>query len=197
LPRVRDQLVDLLFRVWSPIYDSPLFQKPFYRRVHARVMAALDGVEPRRAIDLGCGTAQLTADLAARFPGATLAGVDLSIDMLGAARRRLGAAAPPLVNANVYALPFADGSLDLVTNTASFHWYLDYERALAEIHRVLRPGGRFVLATLTDTLFWKLMRQVRITTAGQLRSELEAAGFRVERSERVRPWVTLYVAIRD
>jgi len=193
---VRDALVDLLFRVWSPIYDSALFQKPFYRRVHARVMAALDGMEPARAIDLGCGTAQLTADLAARFPRSLVAGVDLSIDMLGAAHRRLGAASPPLVNANVYALPLADASIDLVTNTASFHWYLDYRRALDEIRRVLRPGGRFVIATLTDTLLWKMMRQVRITTAERFAAELEAAGFRVERSERVRPWVTLYVASR-
>ncbi len=193
---MRDALVDLLFRVWSPIYDSALFQKPFYRRVHARVMAALDGTEPARAIDLGCGTAQLTADLESRFPRALVAGVDLSLDMLGAARRRLGASSPPLVNANVYALPLADESIDLVTNTASFHWYLDYRRALDEIRRVLRPGGRFVIATLTDTLLWKMMRQVRITTAVEFRAELEAAGFRIERSERVRPWVTLFVAIR-
>jgi ubiquinone/menaquinone biosynthesis C-methylase UbiE len=193
---VRDALVDLLFRVWSPIYDLPVFQKPFYRRVHARLVAALDGADPRRVIDLGCGTAQLTADLTARFPRALVTGVDLSADMLRAARRRLGDATPPLVNADVYALPFADGSIDLITNTASYHWYLEYRRALAEIHRVLRPGGHFLLATLTDTLLWRLMRQVRITTAVETRADLEAAGFRVERSERIRPWVTLFVAVR-
>jgi len=193
---VRDALVDLLFRVWSPIYDSAIFQKPFYRRVHARLMSALDGVEAGRVIDLGCGTAQLTADLEARFPRAVVAGVDLSADMLRAARRRLGGAAPPLVNANVYALPFADESIDLITNTASYHWYLEYRRALEEIRRVLRPGGHFFLATLTDTLLWKLMGKVRIVSAAETRADLEAAGFRVERSERIRPWVTLFVAVR-
>ena len=190
-------MVDLLFRVWSPIYDSAVFQKPFYRRVHARLMSALDGMEPRRVIDLGCGTAQLTADLAARFPASVVAGVDLSPDMLRAARRRLGGAAPALINANVYALPFADESIDLITNTASYHWYVDYRRALAEIRRVMRPGGHFLLATLTDTLFWKLMREVRIVSAAETRADLEAAGFRVQRSERIRPWVTLFVAVRN
>jgi len=193
---MRDAVVDLLFRVWSPIYDSPIFQKPFYRRVHSRLMRALDGVDARRAIDLGCGTAQLTADLTARYPQSLIAGVDLSLDMLRAAQRRLGADAPPLVNANVYALPFAGESLDLVTSTASYHWYLEHRRALAEIHRVLRPGGRFLLATLSDTIFWRLMGQVRIVSAVETRADLEAAGFRVERSERIRPWVTLFVAVR-
>lgn len=193
---MRDALVDLLFRIWSPIYDSPLFQRPFYRRVHARLLAALDGAEPRRVIDLGCGTAQLTADLASRFPQSLVAGVDLSADMLRAARRRLGHAAPPLVNANVYALPFADESIDLITNTASYHWYIEYRRALAEIHRVLRPGGQFLLATLTDTLLWRMMGQVRIVSAAETRTDLETAGFRVVRSERIRPWVTLFVAVR-
>jgi malonyl-CoA O-methyltransferase len=193
---MREELVDVLFRVWSPIYDSALFQKPIYRRIHARLMPALDGIQPRRAIDLGCGTAQLTSDLGSRFPEALVAGVDLSPNMLRAARRRLGRAAPPLVNANVYALPFAGGSIDLVTSTISYHWYLEYRRALAEIHRVMRPGGHFLLATITDTRMLKLLRNVRVVSTAATRADLEAGGFRVERSARVYPWVTLFVARR-
>jgi ubiquinone/menaquinone biosynthesis C-methylase UbiE len=193
----RDRLVDLIFRVWSPIYDSAIFQRPFYRRVHAAVMRSLDGLEPRRALDLGCGTAQLTADLAARWPGALVVGADLSASMLGAARRRLGAAAPPLVQANVYALPFADGALDLVTSTISYHWYLEPARALAEIHRVLAPGGRFQLATMSRTWLWRLAPRTRVVTADETARDLGAAGFRVARATGLFPWVTLFSAIRN
>ncbi len=192
----RDAIVDLIFRVWSPIYDSALFQKPFYRRIHAAVLDSLDGPPPRRVLDLGCGTAQLTADLRARFPHALVLGADLSGDMLAAARRRLGAATPPLVQANVYALPFKDGSLDLVTSTVSYHWYLEPERALAEIHRVLEPGGRFQLATMTHTWLWRLAPKTRVVGATETRRELVAGGFQVTRETRLRPWVTLYELIR-
>src|SRR5687767_11084252 len=96
-PPEADRFVKLLFRVWSPIYDHPLFQRPFFRRIHAAVLDAIDVTTPapRALLDLGCGTAQLTRDLASRFPGAAVVGADLSGDMLRTARRHLGADAPP------------------------------------------------------------------------------------------------------
>src|SRR5262245_6527997 len=138
VPRA-DRLVEFLFRLGSGDDDLQVFQVPFYRRVHAAVLGAIDPLPPpRHVIDLGCGTAQLTLDLSARSPG--VVGVDLSMDMLAAARRRLGPRAPQLVRANVYALPFSDRSVDLVTSTISYHWYLEPARALAELRRVPLPG---------------------------------------------------------
>jgi len=189
-----DRLVQFLFRVWSPIYDQPIFQKPFYRRVHAAVLDSLGDARPARVIDLGCGTAQLTDDLARRFPAAAVAGVDLSQDMLREARRRLGAQAPALLRGNVYALPLADGGVDLLTSTISYHWYLEPARALAEIRRVLRPGGRFVLATMA-TRFWRgVVGRARLATVEDTRADLAAAGFRVVDERRVRPGVRVFVA---
>src|SRR5688572_25619896 len=124
----RDRLVRFLFRVWSPIYDNPLFQKPFYRRVHRAVLEALGPARPRAIVDLGCGTAQLTADLRSRFPGAAVIGADLSAEMLAAGRARLGAAAPALIRADVYALPLRTASIDLVTSTISYHFYREPRR---------------------------------------------------------------------
>jgi ubiquinone/menaquinone biosynthesis C-methylase UbiE len=192
-----DRLVEFLFRVWSPIYDQPIFQRPFYRRVHTAVLAALAAEvpePPRTVIDLGCGTAQLTDDLMRRFPKARVAGVDLSSAMLLAAQRRLGAAAPPLLRSNVYALPLATGSVDVMTSTISYHWYLEPQRALAEIRRVVRPGGRFVLATLATRLFRGVVGRARLATADDTRRELETAGFKVVAESRVRPGVRIFVA---
>src|SRR5262245_17377448 len=92
--------VSLLFKLWSPIYDAPIFQRTYYRRVHARLRAALDGLEPRRVVDLGCGTGQLTDDLHRRWPRALVTGVDLSSEMLAAAQRRLGVGSIPFVRAD-------------------------------------------------------------------------------------------------
>jgi ubiquinone/menaquinone biosynthesis C-methylase UbiE len=191
-----EKYVELLFRAWSTVYDQPIFQKPFYRRVHAAVLRAVDAQDltPEVVIDLGCGTAQLTADLAARYP--VVCGVDLSAAMLAAARRRLGAAAPPLVQANVYALPLRDASVDLLTSTISYHWYLEPARALAEIHRVLRPGGRFVLATLASRVFQGTFGQTRWVSPARHAADLRAAGFTVLGEARVIPNVRVFTLAR-
>jgi len=194
VPRA-DRLVEFLFRLWSRVYDQPVFQRPFYRRVHAAVLGALDRLPPpRRVIDLGCGTGQLTADLAERYRSAHVVGVDLSAAMLAAARRRLGPAAPSLVRANVYALPFADRAVDLVTSTISYHWYLEPARALAEVRRVLVPGGRFVLATLATRMFRGVVARARFVPAADHLAELRAAGFEVGSATRVRPGVHVFTA---
>jgi ubiquinone/menaquinone biosynthesis C-methylase UbiE len=194
IPRT-DRLVESLFRLWSGVYDLPLFQRLFYRRVHRAVLRVLDDAPVRnayRVLDLGCGTAQLTADLAARFPGAHVVGLDLSADMLAVARRRL--AGPSLLRANVYALPLADGVLDLVTSTISYHWYLEPARALAEVRRVLRPGGRFVLATMATRRFRLALAHQRLAPAADHLADLRAAGFAVTATVRVRPAVHIFGA---
>jgi ubiquinone/menaquinone biosynthesis C-methylase UbiE len=188
--------VQRLFRAWSKVYDQPVFQQLFYRRVHAALMKTLAGVDPRVVVDLGCGTAQLTTDLVARFGAATVVGADFSAEMLAAARRRLGDATPPLICANVYALPFGDGAIDLVVSTISYHWYLEPARALAEIHRVLAPGGRFVLATLVSIGIGGVVARQRWVPPSQHLADLRAAGFEVSEETRVRPAVRVFSAIR-
>jgi ubiquinone/menaquinone biosynthesis C-methylase UbiE len=107
-------------------------------------------------VDLGCGTGQLTQRLIRRLPDANIVGVDLSHGMLTEAAGRLrevGADDRPLVRADALQLPFAASSVDLVVCTESFHRYPDQASALAELARVLNPGGRLLIAsiaTVTD-----------------------------------------------
>lgn len=188
--------VELLFRAWSGFYDLPILQSVFYRRVHAALMRGLDRLPhpPGVVVDLGCGTAQLTVDLVTRFPAATVLGVDFSGPMLEAAHRRLGDAAPPLLRGNVYALPLADASVDLLVSTISYHWYVEPERALAEIRRVVRPGGRFVLATLTSRWFDGVVARQRWVPQHRHAADLAAAGFTVLDVTAVRPSVRIFTA---
>jgi ubiquinone/menaquinone biosynthesis C-methylase UbiE len=187
-----DRIVQFLFKLWSSFYDQPIFQRPFYRRVHAAVLKEID-LTPVVALDLGCGTGQLTEDLVRRFPRALVTGVDLTHGMLAAARRRVGPSLP-LVRGNVYALPVADRSVDLLTSTISYHWYLEPRRALAEVRRVVRPGGRFVLATMATQLLRGQFGQMRLATASDTEEDLRSAGFRVDRRTHVRPGVEIFVA---
>ena len=108
-------------------------------------LTVLDRLAPasgERILDIGCGTARLTSGLIARVPSARVAGVDRSWTMLREARRR---ALPGIgfVQAEALRLPFMP-VFDAVFSTATFHWVREHRPLFAEIHRVLRPGGRLV-----------------------------------------------------
>ncbi|HVO56430.1 MAG TPA: methyltransferase domain-containing protein [Dongiaceae bacterium] len=92
-----------------------------------------------RILDLGCGTGQLTAEIAAA--GATVVGADRSAEMVEQARQKF----PDLEFqvADATQLKFS-GEFDAVFSNAVLHWVPDAQAAAAGIGRALRPGGRFV-----------------------------------------------------
>jgi ubiquinone/menaquinone biosynthesis C-methylase UbiE len=118
---------------------------------------------PGRVLDVGCGTGALLRRLAARLPGADLAGVDPAPRMLGEARKRLGGVR--LEQAPAERLPFADASFDLVVSAMSFDHWADQELGLAECARVLDPGGGLVLADLFASWLLPSRRRPRRTAA--------------------------------
>jgi ubiquinone/menaquinone biosynthesis C-methylase UbiE len=146
---------------------------------------------PQAVLDLGCGTGQLLRRAVVTFPDAELVGVDASSGMIQAAQ----SAVPPRKNvrflqAFAEALPLPDGSFDLAVTTASFHHWADQSRGLAEVHRVLRSGGVFVLADILGTgvlrfgwLAWFVGRLDggRINKPAVLDAMLQNAGLRVVR----------------
>jgi ubiquinone/menaquinone biosynthesis C-methylase UbiE len=114
------------------------------------LFAQLSLAEGERVLELGCGTGNLWRENAAHVPaGVTLALTDLSPGMLEQARRRLAGLplALDLREADALRIPFADASFDLVIANHMLYHVLDRARALAEVRRVLRRGGRFVAGT--------------------------------------------------
>lgn len=103
----------------------------------------LVGTGPGDALDAGMGPGRLVAALARR--GWSISGVDASAEMVEAARARLPEAAGDLVVAEIERLPFADASFDVVVATGVLE-YARVEEALADLARVLRPGGRAVVS---------------------------------------------------
>jgi trans-aconitate 2-methyltransferase len=101
---------------------------------------ALDGDEV--AIDAGCGSGRVTAELIERLPRGRVIAVDGSETMVAKARERLGRRASYLV-ADLAELVVED-PVDLVFSTATFHWIPDHDRLFSRLRAALRPGGRLV-----------------------------------------------------
>lgn len=111
-------------------------------RAAADLVARVPLATVRRATDLGCGPANSTALLAARWPDAQLAGVDLSAEMIAAARQAMPAAQFALGDFEQYSPP---PDLDLVFANAAFQWSSDPVGLAARLLRELRPGAVLAL----------------------------------------------------
>jgi ubiquinone/menaquinone biosynthesis C-methylase UbiE len=116
-----------------------------YRGVANDVVAELAARgRSRRAtiLDLGCGPGDLALELARRLRDARIVGLDLSSGMMQlAARHATTDGRLRFVVGNATALPFSDGTVDVVVSTLSLHHWSDPAAVLYEIARVLRPGG--------------------------------------------------------
>jgi len=102
-----------------------------------------------RVLDVACGTGVLLDLISAMFVEAKLSGTDLSPEMLQVARSRLGLTVD-LREGRVDALPYEDGSFDIVVSTNAFHFFARPDEALREMSRVLRPGGRLIVTDWCD-----------------------------------------------
>ena len=108
-------------------------------------------VSGHRVLDAGCGSGPLSAAL--RAGGAVVTGFDSSRAMVELARRRLGEDAALLVADIGRPLPFADGAFDDVVSSLVLHYLRDWTAPLAELRRVLRPGGRLILSVNHPVLY--------------------------------------------
>jgi demethylmenaquinone methyltransferase/2-methoxy-6-polyprenyl-1,4-benzoquinol methylase len=133
----------------APRYDllnhllSLDIDKVWRRRVAKRCSAVLHN-PAARVLDLCCGTGDLALAFRREAPaGAEIVGSDFVLEMLARARAKAAAngAGVTFVEADALALPFGDGSFDLVSCSFGFRNLANYERGLQEILRVLKPGG--------------------------------------------------------
>lgn len=142
-----------LARATERTYESP--------DVVATRQAAFAALAPRRgeaAIDIGVGPGFLLKDLAlAVGAGGRAVGVDLSAPMLALAAARCGDLAHVrLKSADAATLPVEDASMDMASEMQTYCYVADIDRALAEMARVLKPGGRAILLeTDYDSLVWR------------------------------------------
>jgi 2-polyprenyl-6-hydroxyphenyl methylase/3-demethylubiquinone-9 3-methyltransferase len=134
---------------WDPAGPAAILHAINRPRVdfYLRELGDLGG---RLVLDAGCGGGLVARELAAA--GAEVVGVDRSRGSLGVARRAVGGHFRP-AQARLERLPFADGSFDVVVAADVLEHVPDLPAAVAELARVLAPGGSFVFDTVNRT-FW-------------------------------------------
>lgn len=135
-----DRIAEGYARHWSPVH-------------RAATLRLLDSVPDdaaagrSRILDVGCGTAEMAVAAAGRWPGASVEATDVSAGMLALAARTVGRAGEPgsrvrLAQAPADRLPYPDGTFDVVLAAFVLQLVPSRPRALREMRRVLRPGGR-------------------------------------------------------
>lgn len=145
--RVKEQL----FNRWAPFYDC-IFTSVFYQAAHQRLLEFVELSSSPQILDIGCGTGRLLHRLAVKFPHLQGVGLDLSAQMIAQAQQRnLYPARLSYQQGNAESLPFSAGQFEAVFSTISFLHYPHPQVVLAQIERVLRPGGRFYLVDTTIT----------------------------------------------
>lgn len=100
-----------------------------------------------KILDVGCGTGYWTQQLAERYPCAQVSGLDLAPGMLAQARQRYGDGIH-WQQGDAVALPFGRHAFDLVFSNLAIQWCRDIDAVMAELSRVLTPGGQAHITTL-------------------------------------------------
>jgi SAM-dependent methyltransferase len=139
------------------------------------------GLQPgQRVLDIGCGSGRHTGE-AYRLPGVLAIGADLDRDDLSEARERLafhdrlgahGGGGWGLAAADVCRLPFPDASFHAVVCSEVMEHIPDHHRALAELVRVLRPGGHLAVSVpryFPERICWALSREYHQANRGHIR----------------------------
>ena len=173
-----EYLPALRWHALTPLFD-PAVRVTSRERAFKRTLLDLADVRPGESVlDVGCGTGTLAIALRQRCPDARLVGLDADPEVLARARTKANAGGHDveLVEAFSTAMPFPDASFDVVVSSLFFHHLRpDAKRAtLAEVTRVLKPGGRLHVADWgkpSDPLMRVLFTTVRALDGFEVTAE--------------------------
>ena len=176
--------------VEKALMNNPL-RSALQRHYEVPLLAKLGGrLEGGRALEIGCGRGVGTELILQRFGACEVHAFDLDPDMVARARRRFSsypAERLRLYVADASSIPEPDASFDAVFDFGIVHHVPDWEAAVAEVARVLRPGGRFYFEEVTRhalnrwayRTFLKHPRENRFSST-EFVTALEQRGIRVD-----------------
>ena len=150
-------------------------------------MAYLKGVEPQRIAELGCGGGRNAAELLRRYPKAFVTAVDysaLSVEKASALNAEsIAEGRCEVLQGDVSVLQLQSGAYDLATAFETVYFWPGLAKCFAEVARVLKPGGTFLISNESDGMdaaslkFEQIIDGMKCYTAEQLEAALKAAGF--------------------
>jgi ubiquinone/menaquinone biosynthesis C-methylase UbiE len=144
--------------------DEPHFRPENRAKVRANLLRVAERTGTSRLLDIGCGTGFVISLLQDTFD--EIHGIDPTRAMLDKVDMSRGNIT--LHEGVAEDLPFEDATFDLVTAYSVLHHLADHRPALAEVARVLRPGGVFYVDLEPNRAFWRAIDEVERTYAGRL-----------------------------
>ncbi len=176
----------------------------YWRHDYRATVRALKHYRSASCLDVGCGNGAFLAFLKEACPYIRPAGLDYSSSMVKKSRERLPDA--EIREGDAECMPLKDHSYDAVTCHMSIHHYPHPEKALAEMYRILKPGGAVLINDLTgpDWLIRWMNRSFKTWNTGdhaiyscaEMERMLKRAGFRNVRSELLTPFTYLAQGVK-
>ncbi len=135
------------FNEWSKKYDKSVLQRLVFRRSHVMFIDSIvSDNRPFRILDIGCGTGEFALKLKQRRSDIHFAGVDISNEMIGVARKKFESDDKVEFRvSDAEHMPYADNTFDYITCSHSFHHYPNKRKAIREMFRVLKDSGKVMI----------------------------------------------------
>ena len=170
------------FNKWAGSYDTGIVSI-FFKMCYRKIRPLLNLQDGMRLLDVGCGTGSLLQELSGSGKELNLYGIDLSPEMINAARVKLkDEKHTELYEGSAADLPFQSNFFDYVVCMNSLHHHANPNQSLVEITRVLKPGGVMILM---DGFVDSIVRKVFSRTANILRNEGKVHRFKRAGLQRI------------
>ncbi|MEW6087545.1 MAG: class I SAM-dependent methyltransferase [bacterium] len=190
LKKKNNYIPALLFDFLTPFYDFIVNTGIPVSLLNNELVKHANIMDNYNILDIGCGTGTLIIDIKKKYPGTEVTGLDGDPKILKIAEKKIkrNNLSINLVQGMSYSLPYADNSFDRVLSSLMAH-HLDYgskTRTFAEVLRVLKPGGEFLLLDigkpenifmLVLSQFFNLLEESSENIKGILPKMIENAGF--------------------
>ena len=163
----------------------------------------LKSIAPQRIIDLGCGGGRNAGALLDKYPGAKVTAVDYSELSVEKAKeynkKQIEAGRCVVQQGDVSNLMLEEEAYDLATAFETIYFWPGLEKCFAEVAKVLKPGGCFMICNESDGLdaaslkFEKIIDGMKNHTVEEIEAALKAAGFSKVKTDhhKSKPWITV------
>ena len=174
---------------------------------HARLadwgFSHLPDIDPEKAADLGCGAGRNVGELLKKYPKAHVTGIDYSNLSVTKAKEynknSMAAGRCSIQQGDVSDLKLPAQSFGLATAFETVYFWPGLEKCFAQVAKVLKPGGYFMICNESDgtdpagVRFEKIIDGMKIYTAEEIETALKAAGFTEVTADHhpSKPWITL------